>query len=206
MAGIKNIIFDFGGVLIDWNPMYVYTDVFDSEEKARWFIDNITTLEWNEEQDGGRLIADGERMLIEKHPEWEKEIKIYFNRWGEMLKGPISGTVEILREIYIEAEYKLLGLTNWSAETFPVALERYDFLQLFEGILVSGQDKLKKPDPQIYQLLMDRYEIVAGESLFIDDNKRNIDAAQAMGIQCIHFISPEDLRSKLEKLGILESV
>lgn len=205
MSNIKNIIFDFGGVLIDWNPMYVYTDVFDSEEKARWFLDNITTFAWNEEHDGGRLIADGERILIKEFPEWKKEILIYYERWPDMLGGPIDDTVTILRSIYTEAEYKLLGLTNWSAETFPVALERYQFLQLFEGIVVSGQENMKKPDPKIYDLILERYGIKAEESLFIDDNKRNIEAAAAMGIQTIHFVSPEDLENKLEKFGIFLS-
>jgi len=165
-------------------------------------LDNITTFEWNEEHDGGRLIAEGERILIAQHPKWEKEIRTYYERWHEMLGGPIQKTVDILTEINLMSEYRLFGLTNWSAETFPVALERYAFLQYFEGIVVSGQEQMKKPDPKIYQLILDRYSIVPEETIFIDDNKRNIDAALKMGIDAIHFTSADNLLDQLKERNI----
>lgn len=199
---INTIIFDLGGVLIDWNPMYVYTQVFKSEEKAKWFLNNVCTLEWNEQHDGGLLIKDGERQLIAKFPEWKQEILTYYQRWDEMLKGPIEDTVELLLKLHEKQEHKLLALTNWSAETFPVARERYDFLQLFEGIVVSGEENMKKPDPAIYKLILDRYNCTAEECVFLDDNLRNIDAAAEMGINAIHFKDAASAIEILEEHGI----
>jgi len=181
------IIFDLGGVLIDWNPRYMYRTIFDTEADVEGFIRDVVTMDWNEEQDGGRSIADANAILIAKFPQWKSEINAYYDRWEEMLGGPIKETVDILTQIKTEGKYRLLALTNWSAETFPIALERYDFLQLFEGILVSGTEKLKKPDPKIYQLLIDRYNLNPSTCLFIDDNQRNVDAAIAEGIDTLHY-------------------
>lgn len=202
MQNLSTIIFDLGGVLIDWSPVSLYTDIFGNKDEAEWFIENICDLEWNEEQDGGRTIEEATQLQIKKFPHWEKEIKLYYDRWDEMLLGPIKGTVDILEHLHTQTSLPLYALTNWSAETFPIALERYDFLQYFKGILVSGVEKLKKPDPAIYKLILDRYNIDPSTTLFIDDNERNVKSAIETGIPTIHFKSPDQLRSDLIKRGI----
>lgn len=200
---IKNVIFDLGGVLIDWDPKYMYRKIFDTEEEIDQFLATICTFEWNEEQDGGRTIAEANQILIDKFPQWEKEIKAFYGRWEEMLGDAIQGTVDLLQQIYDDKNYRLYALTNWSAETWPVAVDRFHFLQYFEGILVSGQEKLKKPDPKIYQMILDRYDLNPTECIFIDDNKRNVVAAETEGIASIHFENPEQLSSILKEKGIL---
>ena len=199
----KAIIFDLGGVLIDWNPEYVFNTVFDDEEKKRFFFENICTSEWNEEQDGGRTIEEANALLIAQYPEWKEQIEAYYGRWVEMLGGPIQPTVELFRRLKENTSLKFYALTNWSAELFPIALEQYDFLHWFDGRVVSGEEKMRKPFPQFYQLLLDRFYLDAGEVLFIDDNLRNVEAARAMGIRTIHFTGAAELEKELRGLGIL---
>ena len=200
---ITTIIFDLGGVLIDWNPRYVYRTIFDSEKKIDWFFENICTHEWNEYQDAGRSLKEATDELLAKHPEHENEIRAYYDRWEEMLGGPIHETVSILRSLKETNKYKLYALTNWSAETFPVALQRYDFLQWFDGIVMSGEEKTRKPFPEIYQVLLGRFNVNPSEVIFIDDSLRNIEGAKAVGIDGIHFQSPEQLLSELKHQGII---
>ncbi len=202
MAEIKTIVFDLGGVLIDWNPKYVYRTIFDSEEKVDWFVTNICSLEWNEEQDGGRLIAEANKILIAKHPEYEKEIFAYYDRWEEMLNGSNPEVVDILKSLRDNPKYRIYALTNWSAETFPKALEQFEFLKWFEGIVVSGKEHLKKPDPAIYDLLVRRYQINTESAVFIDDNQRNVDASNKFGLPAIRFENAVKLKADLEKLGV----
>ncbi len=203
MHSIDTIIFDLGGVLIDWNPRYVYRTVFDSEEKAEWFLQNICTLDWNEKQDAGYLIATAVEDKVAEFPEWEKEIRVYYDRWVEMLKGPIDATVEIFRQLKENSKYKFYALTNWSAELFPVALEKYDFLKWFDGIVVSGEEKTRKPFLEIYQLLLDRYNVKPRDAIFIDDNLRNIKAAESLGMKAIRFQYPGQLKEELTQLALL---
>jgi len=203
MKNIKNIIFDLGGVLIDWNPEYVYLEVFEGDrKKMQWFFDEICTVDWNENQDAGYPLQQAIEDRVQMFPQYEDWIRMYYGRWEEMLGGAIKDTVVILNRLLKNPDYKVIALTNWSAETFPVALERYEFLHRFEGIVVSGAEKMRKPFPEIYQLALDRYGFKAEDSLFIDDNKRNVDAASKMGITSIHFKSPDDLNAELEKIGI----
>jgi 2-haloacid dehalogenase len=197
---VNTIIFDLGGVLIDWNPEYVFRQVIPDEEKRRFFFDNICTHDWNVEQDAGRPIQVATDQLVATWPEWEHEIRAFYGRWTEMLGGPIHDTVDLLRELRDNGEHRLLALTNWSAETFPIALERYDFLQWFEGIVVSGTEKTRKPFADIYELLLDRYAVTPHHAVFIDDSLKNVQAAQALGIQGIHFQHAADLREKLSVL------
>ncbi len=200
---IDTVIFDLGGVLIDWNPRYVFRKIFDDEEKMEYFLTEICGDEWNKAQDAGRPIAEGNRVMIEKHPEWENEILAFYKRWVEMLGGPIHGTVDILKTLHAKKETRLIALTNWSTETFPIAQAKYDFLGLFEGILVSGEEKLVKPDPKIYELVLDRYNIDRSKAVFIDDNKANIEASTKLGLEGWQFTSPERLRGQLEESGLL---
>lgn len=203
MAAINTVIFDLGGVLIDWNPRYVYRTIFNTEEEVEWFIKNITTLDWNEQQDGGYPIAKAVEEKIAEYPQWEKEIRVYYDRWTEMLHGEIPDAVKIFRQLRANKGLKIYALTNWSAELFPVALDLFDFLHLFDGRVVSGEEKMRKPFPEIYQLLLDRYKIEPAKALFIDDSLRNIKAAEKMGINAIQFISPEQLEIDLAKYDLL---
>ncbi|HVF80339.1 MAG TPA: HAD family phosphatase [Flavisolibacter sp.] len=200
---ITTIIFDLGGVLIDWNPAYVFDTLIPDEEKRKHFFANICTAEWNEDQDAGRTIKEANEILVQKHPEWKEHIEAYYGRWEEMLGGPIEETVEIFRQLRQRNTYKFYALTNWSAELFPVALQRYDFLHWFDGRLVSGEEKLRKPFPEFYQLLLDRFHIKKEEAIFIDDNLRNAEAAEAFGIKTIRFINPSQLKAALQENGVL---
>lgn len=198
----KTIIFDLGGVLIDWNPEYVYREMIPELERRRFFFENICTHDWNVEQDAGRPLAEATEQLLEKHPDWEPEIRAYYGRWEEMLGGPIPETVELLRELRDAGKHRLLALTNWSGETFPVALARYDFLHWFEGIVVSGDEKTRKPFSDIYHILLNRYSVNPTEAVFIDDGIKNIHGAEAVGIRGIHFQGAEALRETFRQWGL----
>ena len=203
MIKINTIIFDLGGVLIDWNPEYVFLDVFNGDRKQmQWFFDNICTSDWNENQDAGYPIAKATEERVALFPEHEDLIRMYYGRWEEMLGNEISETVAILKQLISLNQYKIVALTNWSHETFPVALERFEFLQWFEGILVSGEEKTRKPFKEIYDLTLERFNIKANESVFIDDNLRNIEAANNLGIHGIHFKSAEKLPEQLKAFNI----
>jgi len=199
---IEAIIFDLGGVLIDWNPRYVYRTIFDSEEKIDWFFDNICTNDWNEKQDAGYSLNAATEELVAQHPEWEAEIRAYYERWIEMLGGPMHETVNILSNVKQQEHLSLYALTNWSHETFPVALERFEFLQWFDGIVVSGEEKTRKPFPEFYQKLLERYNIDPATAIFIDDNLRNVKAAEDAGIKGIHFLNAKQLSEELRKFHV----
>ena len=196
---INTVIFDLGGVLIDWNPRYVYRTIFKTEEEIDWFFENVATHDWNENQDAGYPIAKATEELIAQHPEWEHQIKAYYGRWEEMLGGPIPETVEIFKELKEIPGLKTYALTNWSAETFHIALDRYDFLHWFDGRLVSGEERTRKPFPEFYQKLIDKFSIDPLKAIFIDDNLRNIKAAEVFGIKGIHFHDHGALRKELGK-------
>ncbi len=202
MEQIKTVVFDLGGVLIDWNPEYLYQKIFPDKMEMRYFLDNICTSEWNEQQDAGRPLREATETLVEAHPQYETAIRAYYGRWHEMLNGPIEKTVDILRRLKKEKHLNIYALTNWSAETFPIAYQQYDFLHWFEGIIVSGREYIRKPFPEIFQLLCDRFQVKPEESLFIDDNLRNVKAAAHFGFKTIHFTAPEQLSEVLKKTGL----
>ena len=203
MAEIKTIIFDLGGVLIDWNPNYVYDTIFDDPEEKKWFFDNICTPDWNEEQDAGRTLSEATEMLVKQFPEHEKNIRAYYDRWTEMLKGPIQETVDVFRELKDLNKYQILALTNWSAETSPIALDRYDFLHWFDGRVVSGEEKTRKPFREIYQTLIDRFGVDPSTAVYTDDNARNLIPAKELGMYTIHFQDPAQFRRALVDLQAL---
>ena len=199
---IETIIFDLGGVLVDWNPEYVYLNEFNGDrKKMQWFFDNICTSSWNEKQDGGYPMADATEERINLFPKYKKLIKMFYGRWEEMLKGEIGETVEILHKLK-RKKYKLIALTNWSAETFPVAVKKFKFLKLFDGIVVSGKVKMLKPFPEIYNYTLKKYGLIANKSIFIDDRISNVDGAIKCGINGIQFVSPKNLIIALKKYGI----
>ncbi|MBS1558571.1 MAG: HAD family phosphatase [Bacteroidetes bacterium] len=203
MHKIDTIIFDLGGVLIDWNPRYLYRKIFKTEEEIDWFLSTICTGDWNEQQDAGRSFEEATEELLAKFPHHEMPIRAWYGRWQETINGPIPGTVQILRELADSKKYKLYALTNWSAQTFPWALQNFDFLHWFEGIVVSGVEKTRKPFPEFYKILLDRYAIEPTQSIFIDDSQRNVLGAESMGIHGIHFQSADQLKSVLKEKNIL---
>ncbi len=199
---IDTIIFDLGGVLIKWDPKNLYRKIFSDEKEMNYFLENICTMDWNEQQDAGRTWVDATQVLAPHFPKYKNEIQAYSQRWDEMLMGSIDGTVNILKKLKQNNKHQIVALTNWSRETFPIARERYDFLQLFEGILISGEEMMKKPDPKIYELILDRYNIQADRAVFIDDSLKNVKGAQAVGIHAIHFQSPQQLEEALKEYDI----
>ena len=203
MKKIETLIFDLGGVLIDWNPEYVYLDVFSGDrDKMNWFFNEICTNDWNENQDAGYSLAKATEERVLLFPEHEELIRMFYGRWEEMLGESIPETVQILKELIDSRNYKIVALTNWSHETFPIALEKFDFLHWFDGILVSGVEKTRKPFKEIYELTLNRFNIKAETSLFIDDNLRNVEAAKSLGINTIHFKNPTKLKHQLQDFNI----
>jgi 2-haloacid dehalogenase len=196
------VVFDLGGVLIDWNPRYLYRQLFEDEAAMELFLAEVCHSAWNEEQDRGRTFADAVEEAAALYPEQRALIEAYHQRWDEMLAGPIEGTVAILADLK-EAGHELHALTNWSAEKFPIARERYAFLTWFETVLVSGEHGLIKPDARIFELLLERIGREASACIYIDDNAKNIAAAEALGFESIHFQGPEELRGELIGLGLL---
>ena len=200
---IDTIIFDLGGVLVDWNPRYLYRKIFKTEEEITWFLQNICTPEWNDQQDAGRSFDEATELLVKEFPQHEEAIRAWYGRWEETIQGSIPETVEILRHIRESKKFRLYALTNWSAETFPWALKTFDFLHWFEGIVVSGVEKTRKPFPEFYHILFDRYKVDPAGAIFIDDNVKNVEGGNNVGLHTIHFQSPAQLREELKKLHIL---
>lgn len=196
---MKALVFDFGGVLVDWNPHHLYDSYFGSKEKATWFLENICTNEWNSQMDGGKPFCQGVAELSAQYPEYAKDIEAYFNRWIEMMGTEIEGMYGLLQE-YKAKGYTLLGLTNWSSDTFCQVKDVYPIFKLLDGMVVSAEEHCIKPSPRIYQILLERFGLNASDCVFIDDRQPNIDGADAVGMTGILFTSAQDLREKLESV------
>ncbi|MDB5136039.1 MAG: family phosphatase [Mucilaginibacter sp.] len=181
----------------------MYRTIFSDEAEMERFLTDITTSDWNEEQDAGRPLHEGTEILVKQFPEHEENIRAFYGRWDEMLGEAFHDTIAVLKQLKERNQYQIYALTNWSAETFSVAFERFEFLKWFDGIVVSGAEKMRKPTPEFYHILLDRYHVKPEEALFIDDNYRNILAAEKLGIQCIHFTSARELKVELMTLSIL---
>ena len=201
MTAPTTVVFDLGAVLIDWNPRYLFRQLIDDPDEIERFLAEVTTAAWNHEQDRGRSWADAVAELVAVHPEHAHLIRAYHERWTEMLGGPIQETVDILAELR-DAGVALYALSNWSAETFPVALERYPFLAWFKGIVVSGEVGAAKPEPAVYEALIERHGVVPAESVFIDDQPANVEAARRLGFHGIRFTDATSLRAELAALGL----
>jgi 2-haloacid dehalogenase len=193
---IKNFIFDYGGVLLDWNPHYLYDPYFGDKDKAEWFLMNICTYEWNAQHDNGKPIAEGTAELIGQHPEWEKEIRMYYDDFMKMMGGQIPGMEDFVKSLKAKG-YHVFGLSNWSVETFALVRPVYPILDLMEDMVISGVEKVMKPDHRIFELALERFGIKASETIFIDDNPNNVKAANELGIRGILFQSRERLLSEL---------
>ena len=204
MSAINTIIFDLGNVLVNWSPLHVFDEnYFVSLGKRDYFFQHICTMDWNEKQDEGRSIVEATKELIEQYPDWEQPIRDYYGRWTEMLHGPIYETVEIFRQLKESNKYKIYALTNWPTVLFDIALVRYNFLHWFDGRVVSGEEKTRKPFPEFYHRLLNRYNVDPSEALFIDDSLRNVKAAEGLGIKSLHFQSSAQLKDELSKLNLL---
>ena len=197
----KTIVFDLGGVLVDWNPRYVYRQLFDDETEMEAFLAQVCTPEWNVAQDAGRTIAEAVAEATSRHPGKAALIRVYYERFDEMMAGPIDGTVDILARLH-QQQTPCYALTNWSAETFPLARNRFEFMGWFRDIVVSGEEKLIKPDPAIYRLLLERFALEPQDTVFIDDSPRNVQAAAELGLHAIHFTSPSALNDELARLHL----
>jgi 2-haloacid dehalogenase len=202
LASTKAVVFDLGGVLIDWDPRHLYRKLLADDGAVEEFLATICTPEWNAELDRGRPFAEGVAELVERHPEHAAAIAAYHQRWPEMLGGEITGTVQILAELRA-AGVPLYALTNWSAETFVLSRDRFEFLDWFDGLVVSGEERVIKPDPRIFRLLLDRFGLDPGATFFVDDSEANVAAARRVGLDAVRFTGPEQLRRELAARGAL---
>lgn len=200
---IKAIIFDFGNVLLEWNPRFVYERYFPNDlEGMERFLQEVDFMEWNALQDKGRPFEEGVALLSEQFPHYSHLIQAYHDHWIDSVGKPIAGTISILKELK-QAGYPVYGLSNWSAETFPHMLEKYDFFDLLDGLVISGDVGHVKPSPEIFQIMLDKIGRPAHECLFIDDALPNIHQAQKLGLATILFQSPEQLEATLHDLHVL---
>ena len=195
---MKNIIFDFGNVLVQWHPELIYKQHFGDEAKAWWFLRHVADMDFRQRIDAGESVDGCIREKQAQYPEYAEAVELYRSRWREMLTDEVPGMREVILELRT-MNYEIYGLTNWSMETFPEARERFGILQMIDRYVVSGAEGLVKPDPRLFQVLLDRYQLKAEECLFIDDNPDNVAAAKGMGMQGIVFNGAEDLRKKLFK-------
>ena len=191
-------LFDLGGVFFDWNPKYFYKNVFTEHEELDYFLNNVCTLEWNYEQDAGRLIKEAEKELIIRYPQYKKEIKLYYPNHRKMIGTVFQNSVDILSKLY-EENYLCYALSNWSAETFEGMIVDYPFLKKFGGILISGEEKMVKPNREIFELAINRFNLIPNKTVFIDDNLSNINAAIDLNFRTIHLVNPYLINKEINK-------
>jgi 2-haloacid dehalogenase len=200
---IHAILFDFGNVLLEWNPRYIYRRYFPDDEAAmEQFLQEVNFMDWNAQQDKGRTFAEGVAQLSGEFPHYSHLIQAYHDNWKESIGRSLEGTVEIMKRLK-QAGYSVYGLSNWSAETFPLVRDKFGFFDLLDDIIISGDVGQIKPDPEIYEIALKRIGRPASECLFIDDALANIEQARKMGFSVIHFQSPEHLEWELKTLKLL---
>lgn len=203
MTGSATVpVFDIGGVLLDWNPRYLYRTLFEDAAEMERFLATVCTPEWNRRMDGGLTFAEGIAELVERFPDRADLIRAYRERWIEMIPAALDDTVAILDQLR-SAGHRLYAITNFAAETFALTRRRWDFLAWFDDIVVSGEIKALKPEPEIYRRLLDRNTLAAGDCLFIDDVEENVVGARAVGMRAVRFTDAETLRSDLREHGLL---
>jgi FMN phosphatase YigB (HAD superfamily) len=194
-------VFDLGGVLFDWNPLYLYRKIFESEEDAIWFLKTVCTADWNLGLDAGKDFARSVAELQARFPRYWREIAVFDTRWKEMTAGLFEGTMAIHDEL-IAAEVPTFSITNFSWEKWVSVLPDFPFLEKFDGVVVSGLEGLVKPDPRIFSLFCDRYSLAPETCVFIDDNPVNVVSARSIGMKAVHFTSPDQLRKELIGFGL----
>jgi 2-haloacid dehalogenase len=202
MHAIDTIVFDLGGVLVDWNPRYLYRKLIKDDCEVERFLAEVCHGGWNEKQDEGRTFAEAIAELVAVHPEKKDLIQAYFDRWPEMIGGAFDETVAVLRDLHAGERYRLFALSNWSVETFPHALSRFDFFAYFENILLSGEEKMMKPDARFFALLSSRHGVQPNRTIFIDDVEKNVNAARNLGFHTIRFTDQFKLRDQLAEMGV----
>ncbi len=194
-------LFDLGGVFFDWDPNHYFKDIFDKADERKYFLTEVCNNEWNVKQDAGRTIKEAESELIPKFPHYEKEIKMYYKNHRKMIRGTFDLSIKVLKKLKKE-HYECFVLSNWSAETFAGMTDDYPFLKLFDGLLISGEDKLMKPDSAIYELAINRFNLNPNETIFIDDKLENIQAAQNLNLLTIHLTDPNKIEYEVNKFLI----
>jgi len=199
---VDAVVFDLGGVLIDWNPRHLYRQLFDDEAAMERFLASVCTNEWHADHDRGVSTAESCELLAAEHPEHAELIRAWAERSEDMVAGAIDETVEILAELK-RTGVRLFVLSNMEPETFPLRLDRFEFLHWFDDYVISGYEGLIKPDPAIFRRLLRRFDLQPARTLFIDDNEANVDAACAIGIKAVLFDNPEQLREHLVNAGLL---
>lgn len=196
------VVFDFGGVLVDWNPRHLYRKIFSGDEDAmERFLEEIRFYEWNQKQDAGRTFSEAVEDLCKDFPQYCELIRLYDLRYEESITGPIAGTVAILEKLK-SSGYLLYGLSNWPEEKYRLVRPKYAFFDLFDDIIISGEEKVAKPDPQIFAILLGKIQREPWQCVYIDDSKQNIEVALELGFRCIHYQSPGQLDSDLAVAGI----
>ncbi len=202
MLNVKTLVFDLGGVLIDWDPRHLYRKLIPDESELDFFLSEVCSPDWNAQIDRGKSFQESVDGLAVVYPKYTKQIQAFCSRWEETITGPIHGTVKILEGLR-GAGYPLAALSNWSAETFPKVADRFEFLSWFDPLVISGEIGLIKPTPEIYHYLLREINREAEECIFIDNSEANVQTAEELGFISIHFSSPEQLQVKLEGLGVL---
>lgn len=197
---IKNIVFDYGSVLVDWDPHYLYEPYFGDKEKADWFLTEICPYEWNNQADAEKTFPEIVAERVAVFPEWKKEIEMYYEQWIKMINPvPIAGMTEYVRELKARG-FKTFGLSNWNKDTFALVRHQFEVFDILDGMVISGQEGVKKPDPAFFKILLERFHLKAEECVFIDDNEKNVEGARALGFTGIRFIDRPALESVLEPL------
>ena len=200
MKKIK-FLFDLGNVFFDWNPKYFYKDVFPNTQEMEYFLTEICNDKWNIQQDAGRSVEEAERELITLFPKYKDKIKLYYKNHSKMIRGVFLSSIELLEELK-KQNYLCYVLSNFSAEIFLETKEKFSFLNLFDGLIISGEEKLIKPDPKIFNLASKRFNLIPEYTVFIDDRIENIDAASKLNFQTIHLTNPDDIKLLVKKILI----
>lgn len=198
---LKAVVFDLGGVLVDWDPRYLYCQLFDDAAEMERFLAEVCTQTWNMEQDRGRPVAEATRLLVEQHPERRALIEAFYGRWGDMMVGSLPGAEQLFADVR-DTDLGVFALSNWSAETFPVAEERFAFLSRFDDRIISGHEGVIKPEPAIFELALERFGLEPNTAVFLDDVEVNVEAANANGFIGVHFQSAEQAREALIAAGV----
>ncbi len=194
-------LFDLGGVFFDWDPNYFFKDIFDKADERKYFLTEVCNDEWNIQQDAGRTIREAESELIPKFPQYEKEIKMYYKNHRNMIKGTFDLSIKVLKKLK-KQNYGCYVLSNWSAETFIGMTDDYPFLKLFDGLVISGEDRLIKPDTAIYELAINRFNLIPNQTIFIDDKLENILAAKDLDLNTIHLVDPKRIELEIDRFLI----
>ena len=192
-------LFDLGGVFFDWDPNHFFKDIFDKVDERKYFLNEVCSDEWNSKQDAGRNMQEAESELIQKFPKYEREIKMYSKNHRKMIRDTFELSIQVLKKLK-KQNYECFVLSNWSAETFVGMTDDYPFLNLFDGMIISGEEKLIKPDKAIYELAINRFQLIPQETIFIDDKLENIQAAKKLKMHTIHLENPEKIEIEIDNL------